>query len=85
MLKNVIFLLSDVLLVADERQEQRGRTVLPRLMPGEIGRSSSASLGIAHLKAKEKHYIYTRHKNTMKRLLKHKIMFQPQRKELSHL
>ncbi len=85
MLNTVIFLFSEVLLVADERQEQRDKTVLPHLVLGKKEKLGSASLGIAYLEAKEKHYIYTRHNHTMKRLLNHKIMFQPQRKELSHL
>ena len=84
MLHTVILLYPDVLLVADGSREQQARAVLLRLMSGEREELSSASLGIACFKAKEKHYIYTRHKNSMKRVLNHKILFQPQIKELSH-
>lgn len=84
MLNTVIFQSFKVLLVADGRQGQRAKAVLPRLAVGEGEKLSSASSGLACFKAKKKHYTYTRHKNSMKRILNHKILFQPQIKELSH-
>lgn len=80
MLKTVALLFSDVLLVADQGQEQRAKTALPRLWLGKKDKLSNTSPGTAYFEAKDKHYLYTRHKNTMKRLVKNKIMFQRQSK-----
>lgn len=82
---NAVTLFPDVLLVADECQMQQAKTVLSQQLWHERDTLGWAYPGIVGLKAKEKHCICTGHKNSMKRLLNHKIMFQPQYTELSYL
>ncbi|SMO35051.1 hypothetical protein SAMN06265379_101196 [Saccharicrinis carchari] len=76
---------SDVLPVAGYGQKQGGEVAVHSHPQKESGIAVYPMRGIPCLGIKKKYYICTGHKNTMKRLLIPKIVFQPGKEKKVHL